>query len=224
MLKKIQIEQDKMILKGHLTEALGSQAWVIFVHGSGSSHLSSRNNLVAKKLNEKGFSTLLFDLLSPEEDHQYENRFDIPLLSKRLLLALRWLQKRSEYRGEPVCFFGASTGAAAALRAAAELSADEGLFTVISRGGRPDLTGAEYLQNVHVPVLLIVGSKDYEVIEFNETAGQDLKASHLSLVPDATHLFEEPGALEEVVSITLDWLEDKLPKRQLENQFQSVSP
>lgn len=220
-LQKIQIHESELLLHGHLTRAEGSKAWIVFVHGSGSSHMSSRNNWVAGQLNQQGFSTLLFDLLTSDEDRFYENRFDIPLLSRRLQLAVSWLKERPEYQGEPLAFFGASTGAAAALRAGAE--EEEKLFTIISRGGRPDLAGPEFLQGVSVPVLLIVGDLDHQVIELNQLAAQDLSDSRLSLVSGATHLFEEPGTLDEVVKLTVQWLQSHL-RRDDSHPTYSVSP
>lgn len=142
MEKEIVIAHDGIDLKGHISVQPHTRSWVIFAHGSGSSYKSPRNNWVASCLNQKGHSTLLFDLLTPEEDSYYENRFNISLLSERLIWATNWLLRSPHYRGEPFSYFGASTGAAAALMAASQQGDNSNLFTVISRGGRPDLAGS----------------------------------------------------------------------------------
>jgi putative phosphoribosyl transferase len=177
---------------------------VIFAHGSGSSRLSPRNRQVAEALNEAGFATLLFDLLTSEEELDRAKVFDIPLLSERLLAVTRWADGEDEVRRLPVSFFGASTGAAAALRAAARLAG--GIRAVVSRGGRPDLA-AESLEEVESPTLLIVGGADWQVLELNEEAARLLRCEHeVAIVPGATHLFEEPGALERVADLAAEWL------------------
>jgi len=182
-----------------------AQGLVVFVHGSGSSRRSSRNRFVASALQQRGFATLLFDLLTESEDRDYEMRFDIPLLTQRLLDVTRWLWTRDEIPRLPLGYFGASTGAAAALNAASELGAQ--VAAVVSRGGRPDLA-LENLQRVRSPTLLIVGGNDDVVIGLNETAYAHLRcARHLAVVHGATHLFEEPGALEQVASLAGDWFE-----------------
>ncbi|PKQ29147.1 MAG: hydrolase [Actinobacteria bacterium HGW-Actinobacteria-10] len=185
-------------------------AVVAFAHGSGSSRLSPRNRSVAAALRSSGlFGTLLFDLLTPEEDERYANRFDIEVLSERLTTAIYWLGKQPETAGMPVGLFGASTGAAAALAAAADIGPR--VRAVVSRGGRPDLAG-EALSRVTAPTLLIVGALDTVVIDLNEAAFRSLASpvKRLELVPGATHLFEEPGTLEEVVALSLDWFEQHL--------------
>jgi pimeloyl-ACP methyl ester carboxylesterase len=182
------------------------QAWVVFAHGSGSTRLSPRNQWVANELVNSGFGIMLFDLLSKEEDEIYMNRFDISLLAHRLMEATSWLQGSSFYQQVPIAFFGASTGAAAALVAAARIGESASVFAVVSRGGRPDLAGLEFLNQVFVPTLLIVGNHDTEVIRLNELALEELPNAKLVLVPGATHLFEEPGTLAEVVKITTEWL------------------
>lgn len=180
---------------------------VIFAHGAGSSRLSPRNRAVAAALRSSGmFGTMLFDLLAPEEDVGYANRFDIELLTGRLVAATEWLTSREEASGLPVSYFGASTGAAAALMAAARLEGS--ISSVVSRGGRPDLA-APVLRQVTVPTLLIVGGRDTTVIEMNEMALGMLGSSEkqIEIVPGATHLFEEPGAMDQVVKLTLRWFE-----------------
>jgi putative phosphoribosyl transferase len=210
MFKEVSIDINGVLLEGHLASGPIRRSWVIFAHGSGSSRMSTRNNWVAQKLNEHGYGTFLFDLLTKEEDSIYANRFNIPLLAERLLGVTKWLSQSDYYSNEPIAYFGASTGAAAALLAAAKTKAFSKLFTVISRGGRPDLAGKE-LNLVSVPVLMIVGSRDVEVIRLNEIAKRELQSSELVLVPGATHLFEEPGALNEVVNLTINWLDSHLP-------------
>lgn len=216
MYQEVSIMHKDVTLEGHLSWNDNTKAWIIFAHGSGSSRHSSRNNWVARELNKHGYGTFLFDLLTPEEDETYQNRFDIPLLARRLLTATEWLMKSHYYQNEPIVYFGASTGAGAALMATAE--ADEGwpLFAIISRGGRPDLAGKENLKKINRPVLLIVGSLDTEVIELNKFAQSLLKNANLVLIFGATHLFEEPGTLSEVVSVTKQWLQEQLPGRNLE--------
>ncbi len=176
---------------------------VMFAHGSGSSRLSSRNRQVAEALNEAGFTTLLFDLLTTEEELDRAKVFDIGLLAERLLAVTRWAEGEEALRRLPISYFGASTGAAAALRAAAHLGAE--IRAVVSRGGRPDLA-AESLEEVASPTLLIVGGADWQVLELNEQAARLLRCEHeVAIVPGATHLFEEPGALERVSELAADW-------------------
>jgi len=182
---------------------------VVFAHGAGSSRLSPRNVRVAEYLRSTGeFGTLLFDLLTPDEDRLYANRFDIGLLTERLATATRWTRVQQCCRSLPIAYFGASTGAAAALRASVALP---GIVTaVVSRGGRPDLAGAE-LMNVRVPVLLIVGGADETVLSLNVSARERIPSTtELEIVPGATHLFEEPGALEQVERLTLGFLQRQL--------------
>lgn len=176
---------------------------VIFAHGSGSSRLSPRNREVAARLGQAGFATLLLDLLTPEEGLDRRNAFDVDLLTQRLLAATRWLQARSPSQPVPIGYFGASTGAAAALCAAALLGDQIG--AVVSRGGRPDMAGGA-LRLVTAPTLLIVGGDDRAVLQLNEEAAAQLRCRHeLSVVAGATHLFEEPGALERVGDLAADW-------------------
>ncbi len=176
---------------------------VLFAHGSGSSRLSSRNRFVADYLRREGIATLLFDLLTEVEDRTYETRFDIDLLTRRLLGATRWIRQQPAAHGLALGYFGASTGAAAALRAAAEPDSD--IRAVVSRGGRPDMALAE-LSRVTAPTLLIVGGHDDVVIQLNRQAYAALRAEkELSIIPGATHLFEEPGTLEEVARQAAVW-------------------
>jgi dienelactone hydrolase len=194
-------------LEGALAIPEGAAGIVLFAHGSGSSRHSPRNRYVAEVLQRAGFGTLLMDLLTLEEDAvdrvTRHHRFDIDLLSRRLTGAIDWLGKHPETRGLPIGLFGASTGAAAALRAAA--ARPEVTGAVVSRGGRPDLAG-EALARVTAPTLLIVGAEDVQVIPLNESALRQLRApSELVLVPGATHLFEEPGTLAEASGLARDW-------------------
>jgi dienelactone hydrolase len=177
------------------------------VHGSGSSRFSPRNQYVAKEFNKAIIGTLLFDLLTQEEEEEdvitAEYRFNIPLLAQRLIGATEWLRNDPLTKGVSFGYFGASTGAAAALIAAAKLSRD--IVAVVSRGGRPDLAGS-YLPNVVAPTLLLVGGLDTEVIELNRRAmDQMIAEKNLVIIPGATHLFEEPGTLEEVGKFSTDW-------------------
>jgi putative phosphoribosyl transferase len=190
-------------LGGDLTIPSRARGVVAFAHGSGSSRLSPRNRSVASALNDAGFATLL----TPGEELDRSNVFDIPLLADRLLAASAWLTEREDMGSLPLAYFGASTGAAAALTAAAELGARVG--AVISRGGRPDL--ALHLSAVRAPTLLIVGGADHQVLELNREAQRWLRCpSELTVVPGATHLFEEPGALEQVSRLAIDWLDRHL--------------
>jgi dienelactone hydrolase len=176
---------------------------VIFVHGSGSSRHSPRNKFVAERLRAEGCGTLLMDLLTREEDTLYENRFDIELLTWRLERATQWLMERPEAKTLGIGYFGASTGAAAALNAAATLGPS--IAAVVSRGGRPDLA-MDALGRVQSPTLLIVGGLDAVVIDLNRVAYEKLNTEkHLAIVPGATHLFEEPGTLQEVARLAGHW-------------------
>lgn len=183
---------------------------VIFAHGSGSSRMSPRNLSVAQALNEAGLSTLLFDLLTPEESRDRSLSFDIDFLGERLEQVVDWVGTRPELREWPIGIFGASTGGAAALVVAAERP--ERVRAVVSRGGRPDLA-MHVIDNVLAPSLFIVGGHDYEVIHFNRKAFSRLKgAKDLAIITKATHLFEEPGALEEVADLARDWFVRFLPR------------
>lgn len=183
-----------------LTVPEGAPLTVVFAHGSGSSRRSPRNRYVASVLNDAGLGTLLVDLLTPEEETSRANVFDIPLLARRLTEATTWLRREGERN---VAYFGASTGAAAALVAAAN---DHSINAVVSRGGRPDLAG-DALPGVQAPTLLVVGGNDDLVLDLNRAALDSLRCEkHLVVVPGATHLFEEPGALETVARLATDWL------------------
>jgi len=183
---------------------------VLFAHGSGSSRHSPRNNHVAGVLREARVGTLLMDLLTPAEDRDYERRFDIALLTQRLLDAARWVVSQPALHALPLGFFGASTGAAAAIEAAAMLGADA--RAVVSRGGRPDLASRVALGNVTAPTLLLVGGFDDIVIDLNQQAYAQLHCEkELVIIPGATHLFEEPGTLEEVARQAAAWFAKHLP-------------
>jgi pimeloyl-ACP methyl ester carboxylesterase len=192
-------------LAGTLRIPERAYALVVFAHGSGSSRLSPRNKAVAEALNEHGIATLLFDLLTEEEEADRANVFDIPLLAERLVHVVRWLERGSVVSGLPVGLFGASTGAAAALVAAARLG--DRVDAVVSRGGRPDLAG-DALDEIRTPTLLIVGGDDFGVIELNEEAFSRLRGpKSLEIVAGASHLFPEPGALEAVIAYAAKWFE-----------------
>ena len=176
---------------------------VIFAHGSGSSRLSPRNRFVAGVLQKAGMGTLLFDLLTAKEDEVYENRFDIPLLTGRLKAATLWANGHPETAKLKIGYFGASTGTAVALVAAADFG--EEIKAIVSRGGRPDLA-KDALGKVIAPALLIVGGEDHVVMELNKKAYEIIRAEkQLKIIPGATHLFEEPGALEEVARLAAEW-------------------
>lgn len=182
---------------------------VAFSHGSGSSRFSPRNNFVADKLNDAGFATLLIDLLTPEEDRDYAMRFDIELLAQRLVDATSWLGSQTDTRRIRIGYFGASTGAAAALKAASVLGT--GIGAIVSRGGRPDLANTEELSKVVSPTLLIVGGLDEAVIELNRQAfGRLTCKKAIKIVPGASHLFEEPGKLETVAIEAKNWFSQNL--------------
>ncbi|RMD69781.1 MAG: alpha/beta hydrolase [Gammaproteobacteria bacterium] len=203
MPEPVSIPADGVFLQGDLAVPADALGIVIFAHGSGSSRLSPRNNYVAHLLREKGLATLLFDLLTPEEDRNYANRFDIDLLTQRLLAATAWVQKQPSTSPLAPGYFGASTGAAAALRAAAAMG--ETIRAVVSRGGRPDLAW-DVLDKVLSPTLLIVGELDELVLELNQRAFERLRCEKaLAVVPGAGHLFEEPGALDEVARLAGEW-------------------
>lgn len=196
-------------LPGTLTVPDSARGLVVFAHGSGSSRLSPRNTYVAGALRDARFGTLLFDLLTEAEACERRNVFDIPLLAGRLLQATRWLSEAPEARGLRLGYFGASTGAAAALVAAAE--AGNTVSAVVSRGGRPDLAG-EALTRVSAPTLLIVGGRDLQVLELNQSAAAMLRCEKaVHVVPGATHLFEEPGTLDEVIALSRTWFARYLP-------------
>jgi putative phosphoribosyl transferase len=206
-MSEVQIQTGRAVLSGNLTIPEGTVALVLFAHGSGSSRRSPRNQFVARTLNEARLGTLLFDLLTPSEEEidtrTREHRFNIGLLAHRLVEATEWAKQQSETRDLRVGYFGSSTGGGAALVAAAELPSEVG--AVVSRGGRPDLAG-DALPKVRAPTLLIVGGNDDIVIELNEMARDQMRCeAKLEIVPGATHLFEEAGALEKVAKVARDW-------------------
>jgi putative phosphoribosyl transferase len=205
----VQIPVNHVFIEGLLELPAKPSGLVLFAHGSGSSRHSPRNNFVARVLHESGMGTLLMDLLTPAEDLDYQVRFDIDLLTQRLLLATQWTKQQPQTLSLPLGYFGASTGAAAALRAAAAIG--NTIQAVVSRGGRPDLAGLHDLVRVRTPTLLLVGGFDTEVLELNQAAYAVLPcAKKLSIVPGATHLFEEAGTLEQVASQAAAWFNHHL--------------
>lgn len=212
--RPVEIPVDAGVLTGELTAGPGARGLVVFAHGSGSSSKSPRNQYVAKAIQQEGLATLLFDLLTESEQESVSKRFDIALLTERLLHSLTWVGRQTEVGRLPVGLFGASTGAAAALKAAATL--DGLVHAVVSRGGRTDLAG-DSVAEVVSPTLLIVGGKDDEVLELNRRTLSALRCEkRLAVVPGATHLFEEPGALKEVASVAALWLRSHLRRGRAE--------
>jgi len=206
-MSEVQVRAGRAVLPGNLNIPKDATALVLFAHGSGSSRHSPRNQFVARTLNEAGLPTLLFDLFTQEEEaidmQTRQLRFNIHLLAERLVHATKWAKQQEETRDLQIGYFGSSTGGAAALVAAVAVPQDVG--AVVSRGGRPDLAG-EALQQVQAPTLLIVGGNDDIVIELNEQARDRMHCEvKLESVPGATHLFEEPGALEKVAQLASDW-------------------
>ncbi|MFN3545428.1 MAG: dienelactone hydrolase family protein [Thiobacillus sp.] len=208
----VHIPAGRATIEGMLQLPDGAIGLVLFAHGSGSSRHSPRNNYVAGVLRAARVGTLLMDLLTPEEDTDYARRFDIGLLTRRLLDAARWVGEQDDTQALPLGFFGASTGAAAALEAAAALGPQA--RAVVSRGGRPDLASAKALAKVTAPTLLLVGGYDDGVIDLNQQAYDALRCKkELVIVPGATHLFEEPGTLEAVAARAAGWFAEHLPVR-----------
>jgi len=206
-MNEVHISAGPVIVDGNLAVPQSTSALVLFAHGSGSSRHSPRNQFVARTLNNEGLATLLFDLLTPEEEsvdlRTREHRFNIDLLAERLVHATKWAKQQQQTRDLRVGYFGSSTGGGAALVAAAELPDDVG--AVVSRGGRPDLAG-DALPKVKAPTLLIVGGEDHVVIELNEQARAQMRCEiKIDIVPGATHLFKEQGALEQVAKLASDW-------------------
>jgi putative phosphoribosyl transferase len=219
--EQVRIPSDAILLEGTLTVPDSAKGIVLFAHGSGSSRLSPRNTYFAKALQKAGIGTLLFDLLTDEEAADRENVFDIDFLGHRLVDATRWLRSGTAYAKYSIGYFGASTGAAAALVAAAR---DSSVKAVVSRGGRPDLA-MKVLHRVKAPTLLIVGGDDSPVIEMNQEAFERLKCEKaMKIVPGATHLFEEPGTLEEVVRLARDWFATHLSKDAAEQEASPDCP
>jgi pimeloyl-ACP methyl ester carboxylesterase len=209
--KQSAIQSDGVLLYGWLEIPDRATGVVVFVHGSGSSRFSKRNNMVAGFLRDGGLGTLLFDLLTSDEERvdavTRQHRFDIPLLARRLAGAIAWLGEQPDADDFPIGLFGSSTGAAAALIAAADFP--DRVSAVVSRGGRVDLAG-DCLGRVSAATLLIVGSRDTEVLRLNAAACEQLPRAELTVVAHATHLFEEPGALEQVATLTRRWFLDHL--------------
>lgn len=209
--RAVDVEAGPLRLPGTLTVPEDPRGVVVFVHGSGSTRLSPRNTHVAGALNDAGFATLLFDLLTEDEEADRRNVFDIHLLADRLVDVVSWLDGEAAVAGLPLGLFGASTGAAAALVAAERLGPR--VAAIVSRGGRPDLAG-EALAFVRAPVLLVVGGNDTEVLALNRIASTRLGGEvSIAVVPGASHLFPEPGALDRVVALARDWFETRLPGR-----------
>jgi putative phosphoribosyl transferase len=206
--RTVTVEADGLTLPGDLAIPEPAIGVVVFAHGSGSSRRSPRNARVAERLQAEGLGTLLFDLLTDDEAGDRDRVFDIELLARRLEGTVSWLRRQPDPGHLPMAFFGASTGAAAALVAAAGLGSD--VASIVSRGGRPDLAG-DALEVVTAPTLLIVGGADRQVLELNRRAQAHLRCeTRLEIVPGATHLFEEPGALERVAELAAAWFTDHL--------------
>jgi predicted phosphoribosyltransferase/predicted alpha/beta-hydrolase family hydrolase len=202
----VHIPAGRLVLDGELAIPRSARGLVVFAHGSGSSRHSPRNRFVADVLNRRGHATLLFDLLTPDEDRDGANRFDIPLLARRLDAAVEWARLESAERNLKIGLFGASTGAAAAIVVAAARSGE--VAAVVSRGGRPDLAGAKALSLLCSRTLLIVGGADTQVLQLNRAALSAMRDwAELIIVPNATHLFEEPGTLEQAAKIASDWFD-----------------
>lgn len=214
--EELSIQVGHTNLGGELYIPSDAKAIIVFSHGSGSSRFSTRNRQVAAYLRGKNFGTLLLDLLTPEEDNLYQNRFNIELLTKRLTGATEWLERVPAAKNCRIGYFGASTGAASALQAAAGL---EQVGAVVSRGGRPDLASLNALKAVKAPVLCIVGSLDTEVLELNKQALEELRChKELVVVEGATHLFEERGKLDEVAKLASAWFETYLKPMPITNR------
>lgn len=202
---EVQIPMDTTALAGDLHALPAARGVVVFAHGSGSGRLSTRNRAVAQHLQAAGLSTLLLDLLTPEEDRVYSNRFDLELLTRRLVAATQWAQRQPALADAPVGLFGASTGAGAAIKAAVALG--HLVQAIVSRGGRPDLAGPA-LTRVHAPTLFIVGGADTEVLALNVAARARMPedtVAKVEVIAGATHLFEEPGAMLRVADLAAAW-------------------
>lgn len=208
--RAVSIPCGSVSIQGDLTEMASAQALIVFAHGSGSSRNSVRNQSVARTLNASGFSTLLLDLLTPEEEKDRKNTFNISLLAERLVRATHWVKSQDELKELALGFFGASTGAGAAILAASKLPRGT-VYAIVSRGGRPDLAGSA-LEFMEAPTLLLVGGEDLEALEINLHANKILPDALVSIVPGATHLFGEPNALEEVAHRATFWFEENLDK------------
>lgn len=208
--RNVKVPSEKVMLEGILAVPPDAKGVVLFAHGSGSGRFSPRNTFVARVLQDGGFATLLIDLLTEEEAEDRRKVFDIDLLAERLLSATAWLRQEPQTRDLPIGYFGASTGAAAALQAAAREK--QAVAAIVSRGGRPDLA-RQYLPEVEAPTLLIVGGDDWPVIPLNREAYNLLRTEkELTIVPGASHLFEEPGALEQVAELARRWFDRYLTR------------
>jgi predicted alpha/beta-hydrolase family hydrolase len=208
MHKKLKISLEQVLLDGDLYLPHNAFGFVIFSHGSGSSRFSPRNNFVAQQLQRRNMGTFLFDLLTETEDQDYSQRFNIELLSQRLVQVTKHFLKEEETKDLPIGYFGASTGAASALIASSLLA--NKISAVVSRGGRPDLA-MDHLPQVKAPTLFIVGGLDTEVIRMNQTAFNQLSTiKRMEIIEGATHLFEEPGALEQVAELSGEWFNQYL--------------
>jgi dienelactone hydrolase len=213
----VSIPFDGFSLNAYLYLPEQPNGLIIFSHGSGSSRFSSRNNYVAEMLHRNNFASLLTDLLIPREDSSIGNRFNISLLTERLKGITKWAVQHPQLKNLPVCYFGASTGAASAINTAADLG-DE-VKAIVSRGGRPDLASEKALQTITCPTLLIVGSLDNEVIKLNRKAYQKMKCTkHIEIVHGASHLFEEKGKLHVVAQLAEDWFEKYAAAKNLKKQ------
>lgn len=216
----LNIPVDSVILKGDLTVPDKAIGIVIFAHGSGSSRFSTRNKMVAELLQKENIGTFLFDLLTEEEDRVYENRFNIDLLTSRLIDVTEWVLDNKETKKFPIAYFGASTGAASALKAAAFF--ENTIKAVVSRGGRPDLAVQE-LPMVTAPTLLIVGGLDVPVISMNKMAFEKLESvKEMQIVYGATHLFEESGKLIEVANLAINWYKKYLVQPKTTKKIKSL--
>lgn len=218
----VQIQIQNVQLNGNMAVPNSASGLIIFAHGSGSGRFSPRNKFVAEKMNGRGFATLLFDLLTEEEEKKYQTRFDIDLLTERLIGATKWCMENTEVGSNVhIGYFGVSTGSAAALSAAAYWGTKIG--AVVSRGGRPDLA-LEELDLVEAPTLLIVGGDDKEVIDLNRKAYMKLGCvKKMEIIPGAGHLFEEEGALEKVAELAGSWFEKHLGPKSFEEGISSHS-
>ncbi|GAB2806525.1 dienelactone hydrolase family protein [Ferruginibacter profundus] len=217
--REVSIPAGRIILRGDLVIPKNAHAIIIFAHGSGSSRCSNRNQVIAQFLQKRNFGTLLPDLLTMDEDINCPDRFDIDLLTERLTGVVEWLEKFPAAHNYPVGLFGAGTGAAAAIKTAAQL---HGVYAMVSRGGRPDLV-LNSLQLVKVPTLLIIGSLDYQLVTLNYKACRYLNCEKkLEVIQGATHLFEEKGAMKRVSELAADWFEESLPDATEPGKFKAI--
>jgi putative phosphoribosyl transferase len=206
------INDSNTYLRGKIYLKDYNKGWVIFSHGTGAFHWNAGNLNVAKELTKAGYATLVFDLLTKEESDIFENSFNISLLSHRLLIATKWLMNSKYYNhGTPIGYFGVNTGTAAALMAMMEFSQSNLIYSLISCEGRTDLVDEKILSSIFTPTLLIVGGQDIEVIELNKVATQSLLNCRLSLIPRTIHLLERPSTIDEVIRLSVEWLDSHVP-------------